>query len=420
LNQTFCPAAVLRRRTILPIVLAGVCATLSACTAMGGAGPSTRAIGRVPEQKGGAPAYLLDLTMDLANRAQSVSGTPTFADTMGGARPVGTVIGRGDTLAITIWEAPPAALFGSSSLGGRSYSDNMSALSQASGSSTARSSSMPDQVVNDDGFITVPFAGRIEAAGRTTQEVAQEIVRRLRGKAHLPQVDVAFSRNATRTATVVGEVAKSGMVELTAKGERILDALAQAGGTREPVNKMTVQLSRSGTVASMPLETVIRNPVENVVLAPGDVVTAYYQPLSFTVLGATGQNKEVPFEATGVTLAEALGRSGGLDEQRANPSGAFIFRMEDPRLLGLNPANPVRDTATGPVRVSLSAEDRVPVIYRVNLRDPATFFAARNFPMRDKDILYVSTAPIADIQKFVNIISSSIFPILSLENALRN
>ncbi|WP_246444476.1 hypothetical protein [Sphingomonas sediminicola] len=72
---------------------------------------------------------------------------------------------------------------------------------------------------------------------------------------------------------------------------------------------------------------------QNVILEPGDVVTVFYQPYTFTALGATGSNAEVPLEATEVSLSQALGRVGGLQDNRADVKGVFVFRFEDPRAL---------------------------------------------------------------------------------------
>ena len=109
-----------------------------------------------------------------------------------------------------------------------------------------------------------------------------------------------------------------------------------------------------------------------------------------------------------VTLAQALGRVAGLQDQRADVKGVFIFRFEDPA--AIDPAM-LQDA-------NLTPDGKVAVIYRVNLKDPSTFFVAQGFPIRDKDVLYVSNAPLADIQKFVSVISSTIFPIATISNAV--
>lgn len=380
-------------------------ALLSGCSAMSAAGPSARSISQAAElQPSGL--RLVNLDISVARSLQSVSEHTLFNDAVGQAPYVKT-IGYGDQLSISVWEAPPATLFGSIGSGlGRTSGE----FDLGERLSMGRSSSFPEQEVSEDGTITVPFAGRVSAVGLTTQELEAEIVRRLRGKAHLPQAIVSIARNASSTVTVVGEVQRSGIVPLTARGERVLDAVAMAGGTRQPVEKITIQLGRAGVSDSIPLEMLVRDPAKNVRLVPGDVLTAYYQPLSFTALGATGQNREIPFESTGMTLAQALGRMGGLDDQKANPSGAFIFRYETP--------DEERGSADNAQRGPLAP--KTPVIYRINLKDPSSFFAAQIFQIRDKDVVYVSAAPFTDVQKFVNIISSSLFPILSVQNAIDN
>ena len=372
--------------------------TMSACTYFNGAdGPSTGAINSAATH---APIdlgiQLIDVTSEVARQVVLAAVGTTFAETFGDGSPVGTVIGRGDAVNVSIWEAPPATLFGSSR-------STIAALTSSS-PDTSQSFDLSDQVVDLDGRIEVPFAGSVMAAGRTPNQVAATIVSRLAGKAHKPQVIVRITRNTAATATIVGDVNQSTRVPLSAHGERVLDALAAAGGTKQPTNKITMRLSRGTINESMALDDVIRDPRQNIILQPGDVVTALYQPFSFTSLGAAGRNEEIAIEAQGITLSQALGRIGGLQDQRANPQGVFIFRYEDPKALTSDAAQKAR----------LTPEGRVPVIYKVNLRDPASFFVAQNFAIKDKDLLYVTNAPIADIQKFTALLSSIVFPAVSV------
>jgi polysaccharide biosynthesis/export protein len=161
-------------------------------------------------------------------------------------------------------------------------------------------------------------------------------------------------------------------------------------------------VTRGEMVASLPLETIIRDPRQNVPLRAGDVVTALFQPYSFTALGATGKNQEINFEAQGITLAQALARSGGLEDSRSDAQGVFIFRLENAQALNW-PSEPVRTTADG----------KVPVVYRVNLRDPNSFFVAQSFMMDNKDLLYVSNAPVTEIQKVLNLVFSVAYPVVT-------
>jgi polysaccharide export outer membrane protein len=263
-------------------------------------------------------------------------------------------------------------------------------------------------MVNDTGHIRVPFAGSIQAAGRTPAQVAAQIVSRLKGKAHAPEVIVRLVTNSSANVSMLGEVKTNGRIALTPRGERLLDMLASAGGVSQPVDKITIQVTRAGQVVSLPLDSIMRNPSQNIRLQSDDVVAAIYQPYSFTSLGMTGTSAEVPFEQTGLTLSQALGRIGGLKADSANARGVFIFRFEDPAALDPTLTATARRTVDG----------RIPVIYRVDLRNPATLFVAQGFPIRNKDVIYASSTPISDFQRFVGILSSLAFTAIGLGQAV--
>lgn len=369
-----------------------VALTLSGCAALPGAGPSTGQITRAGKAPSASDAgiAIVDLNDAVTREIVTANRPIPFLESLGEGQPIGSVIGKGDVLDIAIWEAPPAALFGIA--GG--------ATQLTASGATARGTSLPEQMVDSDGEITIPFVGTIQAAGHTPQEIGREINRRLIGKAHQPQTIVRLVRNAAANVTVVGDVVTSARVPLTARGERVLDVLATAGGVKQPVGKMVIQITRGSSVSTLPLETVIRDPRQNVRLQPDDVMTLLFQPYSFTALGAVGRNGELPFEATGLTLAQALGRVSGLDDARANARGAFIFRLEKPEALPQQLRPSGRPAPDG----------RIPVIYRIDLKDPSTLFLAQSFPIQDKDVLYVSNAPLADFQKFLGAVFSTILP----------
>jgi polysaccharide biosynthesis/export protein len=296
------------------------------------------------------------------------------------------VIGAGDVIEVTVWEAPPGVLFGTSSTDPHIIS-------------SAPQVTFPGQMVSSMGTITIPFAGRVPVAGLTPQKIEAEITERLADKTHKPQVMMRLVNTNSDLVTVIGEVNTSMRVPLTAGGVRLLDVLAAAGGVRQPVNKITIQVTRGNQVQALALDTIIRDPKQNILLQPRDVITAFFQPSSFTVLGATGKNDEINFEAQGITLAQALARAGGLVDARADARGVFIFRLEDSKAL---------DWATPP---ETTPEGKVPVIFQLNLKDPASFFVAQSFPINNQDVLYVSNSPAAELQKFISIVSMSVFSV---------
>ncbi|MBN8819790.1 MAG: polysaccharide biosynthesis/export family protein [Sphingomonas sp.] len=366
-------------------------------------GPSTSAVMRARGDETLHNITVIELGKSSAPRLHFDRGRASFADTLGDGIPVGTVVNRGDVLDISIWEAPPAALFGTTP----TMSSKVEiALASASSGQVSTSSTFAGLLVGDNGTVFVPFAGNILVAGRSTRQIENDITARLSGKAHQPQVIVRIAHNASSDVTIIGDVTRNLRMPLSPKGERLLDALALAGGTTKPASKITIQVTRQDRVIAMPLDTIIRDPKQNVILEPGDVVTAIFQPYSFTVLGAANRNEEIQFESTGLTLAQAFGRIGGLAPYRAKADGLFLFRWEQPGTID------VSDQA------ARDKDGRIPVIYRVNMKDPATYFLAQSFAMQNGDVIYVATAASADFQQFVNIIAQTVLPVIAVKNAL--
>ena len=380
-------SAAISRTTRRGLVLL-VTAAISACASLPVSGPSAREI----QESGSVSIRLVDVDDAVARQLLSARAQRPLSEAFQGESGNSEKVGPGDVLEISVWEAPPAVLF--------SPSARESVLSSGtvvmSGSNAV---TLPQQMVSGEGAIFVPFAGKIMVAGKTLLDIESEITRQLQGKANRPQVLARLVANNTAYATVVGEVTNSTRMSLTPRGERLLDALAAAGGTKQPVGKIVLQITRGTRVVALPLDTVIRDPRQNIALQPGDVVTALYQSLSFTALGATGKSDEVNFEAGGISLAQALARVGGLNDARSDAQGVFIFRFESKdalQLAGIPPTTP---------------DGKVPVIYRVNLKDPRAFFVAQSFPMENKDVLYVANATAAQLQKFLNLVVSTVYPI---------
>jgi polysaccharide biosynthesis/export protein len=353
-------------------------------------GPSGHKVVEAKAPVGAAGIQVIDVDDAVTRNLLSLRTQHLFSETLRTKPALTRAVGPGDELEVSIWEAVPATLFGASS------------LELPGAIATSHATTLPDQMVDDQGYIAVPFAGRILAAGKTLEAIEADIVSRLTGKANQPQVLVRMTHNLSANATVVGEVTASTRVPLVPGNERLLDALAAAGGVRQPVNKTTIQVTRANNVYSLPLETIIRDPQQNVVLMSGDVVTALYQPYSFTTLGATGKNDEINFETQGITLAQALARSGGLLDQRSNAQGVFIFRFEPKNALEW-PRPPAMATPEG----------MVPVVFRVDLTLPSSFFIMQSFPIEDRDVLYVSNAPVTELQKFLNLLFTVAYPVLT-------
>jgi polysaccharide export outer membrane protein len=366
---------------IAHVLLPGaVCFALAACSSVSGSGPSADDVvqGAVTAE---VPRYEL---VDIDSRVVEIlrnRGPESFLSHFGDYRPsIEPQIGVGDTVSVTIWEAGSGGLFSAPLVSDRF-------------STGANSATIPDQIVGRDGSITVPYAGRILVAGHTTRAVQLVIEHALEGKAIQPQVLVNVTHSVSNTVTVTGEVANGARVPLSVKGDRVMDIIAAAGGIRAPVNETYVQLSRGDVTARVAMTRVSSDPKENIPMRPNDVLTLIRDPQTFIAYGATGRNAEIPFDAEGISLPQALAKAGGLLDSRSDPAGVFIFRYEPEDVVRtLRPNSPLMEHGFS-----------TPVVYRLNLREPGSLFVAQNFHIINRDLLYVSNAPITDIQKVVEI-----------------
>lgn len=184
----------------------------------------------------------------------------------------------------------------------------------------------------------------------------------------------------------------------------MLEAVAKAGGSREATYETVVTVKRGGASGEARMVDLIEYPKNNIWLAPGDNVLVTHKPRTFSAFGAVHSTQLVPFKTESVTLAEGLAQVGGLKDFFADASGIYLFRFED-RDLVRKLRGDVVDRIHGA---------RIPVVYKLNFRQPEAFFLARSFEMRDKDIVYVANHPTAEFGKFLQIIG----PLLSNVNTV--
>jgi polysaccharide export outer membrane protein len=286
---------------------------------------------------------------------------------------------------------------------------------------------IPNQQVGADGAISVPYAGRIPAAGRSAEQVQQTIEARLVNKALQPQALVVIQKSAANAVTVLlnetGGGSPGGLgspggatppspaaiaavgtrAPLSPGGDRLLQVIADVGGAQAPVHEVFVRLSRGGVTATIPLQQLVSDPGEDIYAEPGDVLTLIRLPQTFSVFGATGRNAKIPFDADTISLAEALGKSQGLRDDLAKPEGVFLFRYE-PTAIVRALDEPI---ATG-IRGGMS-----PIIYRFNLRDGKAYLLAQEFPVHDKDVIFVADAPAVQSYKFAAALSQITGPVIT-------
>jgi Periplasmic protein involved in polysaccharide export len=290
-----------------------------------------------------------------------------------------STIGVGDSLTVNIWEASPDGLF----------------------STAERKHTSLQTVVDENGMIFIPYAGRVQAAGRSVEALRTSVEASLKGKAVDPQVQISVAENKSSTLTIVGDVNGPGQFPIPIKGLRLLDAVALAGGTREALFESIARITRGGRTATVRMEDVVTNPQNNIWLASGDSITVAHQPRTFSAFGAVKSSRLVPFQAEKLMLSEALAQVGGLSDRSADAGGVFLFRFEDRELARvLMPDR--RD------RLPVTTSGQVPVVYRLDFNQPDAFFLSQSFRMRDKDVIYVANHPTAELGKFLSMIVSPI------------
>jgi polysaccharide export outer membrane protein len=266
-----------------------------------------------------------------------------------------------------------------------------------------RSARIPDQQVAPDGAIVVPFAGRVPAAGRTPVEVQQTIEVLLASKALQPQALVIVKKSDANAVSVAGEVVAGAKIQLSPGGDRLLQVIAAAGGARAPVYETFVRLSRDGVTVTIPFERLVADPAEDIYARPGDVLTLVRVRQTFSVFGATGRNDSITFDAEKLTLSEALAKSQGLRDDLANPKGVFLFRYE--------PVSVVQ--ALDQPLARYPQDGTSPVAYRFDFADANSYLIADQFPVRDKDIIFVSDAAAVQVQKLFTVLQNIIGPVIT-------
>ncbi|MBU2531454.1 MAG: polysaccharide export protein, partial [Alphaproteobacteria bacterium] len=290
-----------------------------------------------------------------------------------------STIGVGDQLAVTIWEAGEGGLFSNQ---------------------TSKSASFPSVVVDRKGTISLPYAGIIQVAGKTPQAVQKGIINRLEGQAIRPQVMVTTVKNEHNTVVVNGDVSRPGRYPISLDGDRLLDVIASAGGTKFPARETYVTFIRDKTRAVQLVTSVIDDPNENIYVVRGDRIYLSHDPKRYTVLGAVTKPGIYVFQSARINVLEAVASAGGLLDNRADSSGLFVFRYEQPRTLD----------QIG-VRYARTITGRVPTIYRIDMSHAKSYFYAQSFLLQDKDSVFVSNAKgveVSKVLKMLNLATASV------------
>ncbi|OWY09871.1 sugar ABC transporter substrate-binding protein [Thioclava sp. F42-5] len=367
-------------------VLTGLSATLlTASCSLPRSGPNKRELfaGSVMRQ---GDAFVVKVN-DFVTRATAVQPALGFTSDFVNAGQIGSdTIRPGDTLSLSIWENVDDGLLASKG---------------------ANATQLQQVQVDGAGFIFVPYAGRIKAAGNTPDGLRRIITTKLDAQTPDPQVLVSRVAGDGATVSVMGAINGQGVYPIERPTRTLSAMIARAGGVGIPAEVARVTVKRGSRSESVWLKDLYENPKMDIALRNGDVILVEKDQRAFTALGATGTQSRVPFETQTLSALEAIATVGGLQSNLADPTGVFVLRNE--------PAE-IADKVLG--RSDLVGDQRM--IYVLDLTQPNGMFMARDFAIRDGDTVYVTEAPFVQWQKTLSSLTQPLGTVNTLNTLAGN
>ncbi len=357
--------------------------TLVASCGLPRVGPNKREIFAGSVQKEG-DAFVVSVN-DRVTRATAVTPALGFSENLVKAGLVGSdTIRPGDVLGLTIWENVDDGL-----LAGEG----------------ANSTILEEVQVDGAGFIFVPYAGRIRAAGNTPEAIRRIITNRLEEQTPDPQVQVRRVAGDGATVSLIGAIGAQGVYAIERPTRTLATMLARAGGVTIEPEVAQVTVIRGDARSQIRLQDLYDHPELDIALRAGDRILIEEDTRAFTVLGATGGQARVPFETPTLSAIEAIAQVGGLSPVTADPTGVFVLRNEDSAI-----ANAVlgRDDLIGAQRM----------VYVLDLTQPNGLFQARDFTIRNGDTVYVTEAPYTQFTRIITALTTPVAGVNSLTSSL--
>ncbi len=278
-------------------------------------------------------------------------------------------IGPGDVLGVTVWSHPEISFTPSAPL---TQLDPTGQSALANGFS-----------VNFDGFIQFPFVGSVKVAGLTEQQ-AQELLLRVSAKyLKSPQMTVRVVAYRSGRVYVDGEVRTPGLQAVTDVALTLPDAIARAGGMTPTADRSAVAITRDGKTTLINLTQLTEMGVNpnNILLAGGDLVRVLNRDdTKVYVLGEVLKPAPQLMRNGRLTLNEALGEAGGVNQVSGDPRQIYV----------------IRNGATGN-----------PEIYHLNARNPMAFAMADFFELRPRDVVFVDPAPLVNWNRAISLLVPS-------------
>jgi polysaccharide export outer membrane protein len=386
------------------ILLVGSALSLAACSSLPSSGPNDQRIlnsaaARLTSSSGSTARLqyaLVDVDKSVIDDVPDYTvGSLSKSFGGSGSQPANLRIGIGDMVQLTVFESADGGLF----------------IPQGGGNSTGNYVTFPSQAVDASGVINVPYVGEVKAVGLSVPELEALVAQKLAPRAIEPQVIAAVNRGSTAEISVLGDVSAPQRLPASLAGERVLDVLARAGGVKSEPFETFVSLTRRSKKATIYFNELVDHAKENIYVQAGDVIYVSAEQRTFTAFGSTGVSGQFNFGAESITLDQAVGKAGGLLDERANPRAIFLYRVEDRSVVTQEGVD---------LRAFPPNQSSIPTIYKIDLADPSGFFFAKAFPMRSGDVIYISNAPSVEVNKFLDMLQGTISTTNSAVTTARN
>ncbi|MEC9481696.1 MAG: polysaccharide export protein [Halomonas sp.] len=250
-----------------------------------------------------------------------------------------------------------------------------------------RSAAEAGNQVRSDGTIFYPYIGRINVEGLTLDAIREKLTRQLARYITDPQIDVGVADFRSKKVYVSGAVAQPGTLPITTVPLTITDAISQVGGAAPEADWHNIIITRDGKDIPVSLYALLRqgDQGENYLLRDGDIIyvpTAVNQGVA--VLGQVLRPGNVPLSSERLSLTGAIARAGGVNETSAEPSGIFVIRGA--------PEN----------------SDKIATVYQLDISNAVAFNLGSRFPLQPRDIVYVTTAPVARWNRVISLLLPSV------------
>lgn len=315
---------------------------------------------------------LVSITPQLVTSQQAAATAPQIPAALLDYHPQGYRIGPGDTLYITVWDHPE--------------------LTSPAGSQ--QESQANGRLVRPDGTLYYPYIGSMKVAGMTIEQAREAIASKLAHWIKNPMVDISVANYSSQHVVLEGALTKSGAQPITTVPLTLGEAIANAGVDNQYANLSDVVLTRGDQTYHLDMSGYAGrgSPAGQIYLKPGDrVLVPYNDRQAVFVMGEVTRPQALRFKTGDITLTQALGDAGGLNEV----------------------------TSKGMVYVVRGAFDKAghqtqrPTVYQLDLKSPAAFALADGFDVQPGDVVFASAAGVTRWNRFL----SQLLPLTSALSA---